>query len=61
MEFVYMRAKKNTRYTTAGITYDLDIWYENGVMHVAFTDRLGEYQVLKYHTRNEFDEEWEEL
>lgn len=54
------RAKLNTRYTTAGIDYDLQIW-ENGLIIIQFVDRRGKTRTQWYHSKDEFNEEWEEL
>lgn len=56
-----MRAKLNTRYVTAGLVYELDVWTKNGLVIVQFMDRLGKTRTQWYHTRDEFNEEWEEL
>ena len=55
-----MRAKKNTRYVTAGINYNLSVWYRQLIV-VQFVDRRGKLRTLWYHSKDEFDEEWEEL
>ena len=56
-----MRAKKNTRYVTAGIDYSLDVWRRHGLILIQFVDRRGKIRTLWYHSKDEFNEEWEEL
>lgn len=60
-ETLPMRAKKNTRYVTAGIDYSLNIWRRHGLILIQFVDRRGKIRTLWYHDKDEFNEEWEEL
>ena len=60
-EITPMRAKLNTRYVTAGIDYSLDIWRRHGLILIQFVDRRGKIRTLWYHSKDEFNEEWEEL
>ena len=54
------RAKLNTRYVTAGINYNLSVWRRQLIV-VQFVDRRGKTRTLWYHSKDEFNEEWEEL
>lgn len=56
-----MRAKKNTRYVTAGVDYQLNVWRRHGLILVQFVDRRGKIRTQWYHDKDEFNEEWEEL
>ena len=56
-----MRAKKNTRYVTAGVDYGLSVWRRHGLILIQFVDRRGKVRTLWYHSKDEFNEEWEEL
>lgn len=56
-----MRAKKNTRYVTAGINYSLRVWCRYELVLIQFVDRRGKIRTQWYHNKDEFDEEWEEL
>lgn len=56
-----MRAKKNTRYTTAGINYSLSVWRRYGLILIQFVDRRGKIRTQWYHDKDEFNKEWEEL
>lgn len=55
-----MRAKLNTRYVTAGLVYELNVWTKNGLVVVQFVDRRGKIRTLCYHNKNALLEEWEE-
>ena len=55
------RAKLNTRYTTAGVDYNLRIWERYGLIIIQFVDRRGKIRTQWYHDKGEFNEEWEEL
>ena len=59
-ERITMQARLNTRYTTAGMHYDLSIWRRQLII-VQFVDRRGKIRSLWYHSKDEFNEEWEEL
>jgi len=54
------RARLNTRYTIAGMDYDLSIWRRQLII-VQFVDRRGKTRTLWYHSKDEFNKEWEEL
>ena len=54
-----MRAKKNTCYVTAGINYSLSVWRRYGLILIQFVDRRGKIRTLWYHSKDEFNEEWE--
>lgn len=54
------RAKVNTCYVTAGVDYDLQIW-DNRLIIIRFVDRRGKIRTQWYHSKDEFNEEWEEL
>ena len=56
-----MRAKKNTRYVTAGVDYQLNVWRRHGLILIQFVDRRGKIRTQWYHDKDEFNEEWEEL
>lgn len=56
-----MRARLNTRYTTAGIDYSLSVWRRYELILIQFVDRRGKIRTLWYHSKDEFNEEWEEL
>lgn len=56
-----MRARLNTRYTTAGINYSLNVWRRYGLILIQFVDRRGKIRTQWYHDKDEFNEEWEEL
>lgn len=60
-EMFPMRAKKNTRYVTAGIDYQLNVWRRHGLILIQFVDRRGKRRTLSYSTEHEFLSEWEEL
>lgn len=55
-----MRAKLNTKYVTAGLVYELDVWTKNGLVIIQFVDRRGKIRTLCYHNNNALLEEWEE-
>lgn len=55
------RAKLNTRYVTAGINYNLSVWRRHGLILIQFVDRRGKLRTLWYRSKDEFNEEWEEL
>lgn len=56
-----MRAKLNTKYVTAGLVYELNVWSRHGLILIQFVDRRGKIRTLWYHDKDEFNEEWEEL
>ena len=56
-----MRAKKNTRYATAGVDYSLSVWRRHGLILIQFVDRRGRRRTLSYGSEYEFLSEWEEL
>lgn len=60
-EIAPMRARLNTRYTTAGINYSLRVWCRYELVLIQFVDRRGKIRTQWYHNKDEFDEEWEEL
>ena len=60
-EELTMRAKKNTRYVTAGVDYQLNVWRRHGLILIQFVDRRGKLRTLWYRSKDEFNEEWEEL
>lgn len=56
-----MRAKKNTRYVTAGVDYQLNVWRRHGLILIQFVDRRSKIRTLCYHNKNALLEEWEAL